>query len=322
MLMRSFASALALSLLFAVPVAGGQETQTVVDDLGNSVEVPADPRRIVSMHDIIITVPMLELGLTPVGSVARVGPDGTHFLRGAATLTGVDFSNSEIVSVGPWPADLETVTSLEPDLIIRPTIDTTPLEQLQQIAPTVSLEDNMRGDFVTFEYIAEMTGTTARLDALKTIYEGQIAQLKSLTDPEEITVAVIGTQDGQIVAWHTYGALGKVLRDAGFPAPDIINAIEGSERVFFSAEQLQQFDADFIFTTHDVRSGETPQDVLANFEAIVPGFCEYLHACRNGQFIMLPREDAVTRSYTSLGLMAAAVTATITGSPFVPLDSN
>jgi iron complex transport system substrate-binding protein len=313
-------SAIVLCLALAASPAVLAQDFEVVDDLGNTVVVPEAPQRIVSLHDLIVTIPMIELGVTPVGSMARIGPDGSHFIRGAATLTGVDFSNSEITSIGAWPADIEAIAALEPDLIIRPTIDTTPLEQLQRIAPTVSIEDNMRGDFVSFEQIAELTGTTDRLETLRTRYRGQIEQLSQLVDAENITVSVIGTQDGQIVAWHTYGAIGKVLRDAGFRSPEIVDAIEGNERSFFSAEQLQAFDADFIITTHDIRSGTTPEDVIADFEAILPGFCDFLHACRNGQFIMLPREDAVTRSYTALGLMTSAVTTAIAGRPYVPME--
>lgn len=319
-LSRPLLAAIAL-VSFTLP-ALAQETREFTDDLGRTQQIPTAPQRIVSLHDLIVTVPMLELGMRPVGSFARIGTDEHHFIRGAKTLTGVDFSNSEIVSIGAWPADVEAVSALNPDLIIRPSIDTTPLDQLEKIAPVVTLEDNMRGDFTTFESIATITGTQKQLDVLRRRYAGQIDQLRALIDTSAIKVAVIGPQDGQIVVWHTYGALGKVLRDAGFQAPPIIDAIEGSDRVFFSAEQLQEFDADFIFTTADLNSGETPADVIAGFEKVMPGFCDFLHACRNGQFIVLPREDSVTRSYYALGLMASAVTSAIAGSPFISLEET
>lgn len=308
------AAALALATMAS---AHAEETRLFTDALGREVNIPANPKRIAALHDLTVTVPLLELGVTPVGSLGRNAPDGSFFIRGARTLTGVDFANSDIVNLGSFPVDVEAVAALDPDLIITTVYDNTSIEQLETIAPTIVTEDNMRGDFVLFDDYAEITGTGERLKTLKTRYAGQIAQIRELADTSKISVAVFGPHQGQIVAWHTYGAIGKVLRDAGFRSPAIVDAIPGSDRKYFSAEELKAFDADFIITTYDMRSGLSPKDLLEEFEALVPGFCQHLHACRNGQFIMLPREDAVTRSFEALTMMSSVVTAML-GKPFVP----
>jgi len=309
----------AIAVLSTTALATAQDVQSFTDATGRTVQIEGVPSRIAALHDIGVAVPMIELGLMPMTSSGRNGPESTRYMRGAQTLTGVDFKNSDIIDIGGWPADIEKVASADPDLIVLMETDPTDIAQLEAIAPTFVVSDDMRGEFTTFEHLAAITGTTAQLEQLKTRYAGQIAQLQAITDPENVKVAVIGTQDGQLVAWHTYGAIGKVLRDAGFQSPDIINAIEGSDRVFFSGEEIQSFDADFIITTYDVRAGETPETIRANFDAVSPGYCDFLEACRNGQFIMLPREDAVTRSYTALGLMAATVGAIVGGKEFVSL---
>lgn len=321
MFFRLSAAMLALGLL-ATSLATAQETRSFTDSAGRTVEITGVPSRIAALHDNAIAVPLLELGITPLTSSGRNGPNGTRYMRGAQTLTGVDFSNSRIVDIGGYPADIEKVASVDPDLIVIMQTDSTDLGQLEAIAPTFVVSDDMRGEFTTIRQLAEITNTTDRLEALETRYQGQLKQLRDIVDPSKIKIAVIGTQEGQIVAWHTYGAIGKVLRDAGFQSPDIINAIEGSDRVFFSGEEIQAFDADFIITTYDQRAGETPETIRANFEAVAPGYCEFLSACRNGQFIMLPREDAVTRSYTALGMMASTVSAIVAGKPFTPMASE
>jgi ABC-type Fe3+-hydroxamate transport system, periplasmic component len=90
--MRWFVSLLVL----CAGAAAAADSQTFTDDLGRTVTVPLHPQRIVSMHDLDITIPLIELGVPPVASHGRTRPDGSHYLRSSAQLTGVDFDNSEI----------------------------------------------------------------------------------------------------------------------------------------------------------------------------------------------------------------------------------
>ncbi len=314
MTLKFFAKAIlttTASLALAHP-ALAQDTVSYTDDAGRTVDVPATPQRIVTLHDISLTTPLVELGITPVGAFSRQGDDGAY-MRGAATLTGVTFDNSSIADVGGSPADIEAIAALEPDLIITATFQQTPIDQLEAIAPTVVVEDDMRGELATFADIAELTGTTERLAILEARYDNQIAQIRDVLDGRDISASIILTHDGQIQAWHTYGVLGKVLRDAGFTFPDVLNTIEGSERVLFSGEELQAFDADFMFLTYDAPRGQTPSDAIADIGTVTPDFCQFLTACQGERFVLLPREDAVARSYTAAGMMASAVLAAISG---------
>lgn len=300
-----------LALLIVSP-ALAQETRQYTDDAGRTVEVPVAPQRIVTLHDSSLTTPLIELGIMPVGAFSRSGDEGPY-MRGAATLTGVTFDNSGIANVGGSPADLEAIAALEPDLIITAAFQQTPIDQLQSIAPTVVVEDDMLGELATFEDIAVLTGTEDRLAILKSRYQAQLGQLRAVLDGREISASILLTQEGQIAAWHTYGVLGKVLRDAGFTFPEAIETIEGSERVFFSGEELQSFDADFMFLTYDAPRGQTPADAIADLGTLTPSFCRFLTACQGERFVLLPREDAVARSYTAAGMMASAVLAAISG---------
>lgn len=55
-----------------------EPVQVFTDDLGRKVTVPAHPKRIVSLHDLDITIPLIELGVPPVASHGRTRPDGSH----------------------------------------------------------------------------------------------------------------------------------------------------------------------------------------------------------------------------------------------------
>lgn len=109
--MRWFVSL--LLLLTGAVSAAAPQTQTFTDDLGRTVTVPLHPQRIVSMHDLDITIPLIELGAPPIASHGRTRPDGSHYLRSSAQLTGVDFDNSDIRFIGTADIDLEAVAAAE-----------------------------------------------------------------------------------------------------------------------------------------------------------------------------------------------------------------
>jgi iron complex transport system substrate-binding protein len=313
--------ALICAAALAIAPAMGQETRTLIDDLGRSVEMPAHPLRIVSLQDLAITIPLIELGVFPVGSHGRTTADGAPFIRSSAVLTGVDFTNSDIKFVGNNPADVETISALQPDLILTTPWQGTPVDQLEKIAPTFVIGDE-RGMFSTYELLADITGTQDRMAYLRARYDGQIAQIRRLIDTASITTSVIQGVQGTFYVLHTYGTLGQVLRDAGFKFPAIIDAIPEGGDLRVPAEQLPELDADFVFATYRTDTLETPADSDAQLNAVVPDFCQYLTACQNNQFITIPREEASSNSFYALGAISYMVIANISGRRFVPFAGH
>lgn len=305
---------LSLLALFSVSAAAA-DTRQFTDDLGRVVTVPAHPQRIVSLHDLDITIPLIELGVPPIASHGRTRADGSHFLRSGALLTGVDFDNSTIRFIGTADIDIEAVAAMKPDLIITEPNRNTPVEQLEKIAPTVSIDHLDGGAPQIYSKLAELTGTQARLAILERRYQEQIRQLKRIVDTRHITVSVLQANQGKINALHTYHSLGRVLRDAGFRFPPLIDAIPEGGRIDVSAERLPELDADYIFATWRADTGGTPQDELDAMNAVLPGWCDFLNACRNGRYIMLSRDEVISNSYASLALMVAQVQSHITGRP-------
>lgn len=159
--MRWFVSL--LLLLTGAVSAADPQTQTFTDDLGRTVTVPLHPQRIVSMHDLDITIPLIELGAPPIASHGRTRPDGSHYLRSSAQLTGVDFDNSDIRFIGTADIDLEAVAAARPDLIITEPSRHVSVEQLEKIAPTVSI-DHLQGSAPEiYRKLAQLTGSQPRL---------------------------------------------------------------------------------------------------------------------------------------------------------------
>jgi iron complex transport system substrate-binding protein len=144
----SYALVRSLLLLLRGPSAPPTNSN-FTDDLGRTVTVPLHPQRIVSMHDLDITIPLIELGVPPVASHGRTRPDGSHYLRSSAQLTGVDFDNSDIRFIGTADIDLEAVAAAKPDLIITEPSRHVSVEQLEKIAPTVSI-DHLQGSAPEF----------------------------------------------------------------------------------------------------------------------------------------------------------------------------
>ena len=150
-------------------------------------------------------------------------------------------------------------------------------------------------------------------------YAAQVALIREMIDTESISVSTVHTDpDGGLFAYNPYGNIGRVLKDAGFSQPAVIEAIPMANQREFNAERLLDFDADFIVTTYRSSAGDTPEDVRGYFEQIVPGYCKLLHACRENQMLLVSRAEAIANSYHALGSVAYMILSEIGGRPFAP----
>jgi len=297
-------------------------TRPFTDDLGRLVHVPEQPQRIVSLHDLDITIPLLELGVRPVASHGRQGLDGKRFMRSSASLIGIDFDNSDIAFLGEGNVSLEAVAAARPDLIITDPARALPVAQLAQIAPTVMIDNLSGGAPHIYQRLAELTGTQAQWAVLEYRYQAQLAELRqALGDPARYQVSVLQAQNGKISVHHTYRSLGRVLRNVGVRFPAIIDAIPVGGRIEISAERLQELDADFIFDTYRSAWGAGPDSEIAAMNAVMPNYCQFLKACREGRYILVAREEVISNSYAALSLMVSLVKSHLTGRP-IPVPNK
>lgn len=318
--MTNFIVKMALTIFVAsTTLLGTIHAQTIrnyVDDLDRQVNIPTQPKKIASLHDSVLTIPLIELGIFPVGSHGRTTKEGVPFIRGSKGLTGYDFNNSETEFLGNLPVDIEKVASVKPDLIITTPWQKASLEQLEAIAPTVVVDYAKHSRFEIFDILAEITGKQNQLKILKGRYKQQIERIKRIVDTEKITVNVMQAHNGKILVWNTYFNLGTVLRDSGFQFPEIVNNIKHGKREAFSAESLQELDADYIFVTYRTDQLHTPNDAVEAFETVLPSFCDFLKACRENRMLVIPREEASANSFNALGITAYNVLTHISGHPY------
>ncbi|MGZ9809521.1 ABC transporter substrate-binding protein [Pseudoroseicyclus sp. H15] len=308
--MRTKLLALALAAVAIAAPAWAQDTRTITDDLGREVTYPAAPERIATLHDIELTVPLLELGAPVVASHGRPGPDGTPMIRAGLLLTGQGFSPDGIINLGHNPVDIEVLAAAAPDLILTTTWQQAEISQLEAVAPTIVIDtrSGLRGDYELYDLLADLVGRTGALGTLKARYEAQIAQLQRVAGQAPLMVSAFHAQNGNLSVWNPYSSFGKVLRDAGFSAPALIESIPEGTSEQLSAEHLPELDADVVLITYRTDRGEIPADALAALEETVPGYCAQLTACQADRMIIMPREEGWATSYVGLTMIAYAVT--------------
>lgn len=215
------AVAVATGLVAATAACGsdddGQDADSVrtVDSAYGEVEVPETPERVVAVS---YDTPwqLKSLGVTPVGT-----QDYSDYTQGF-TEEQLDFVE-EAEPVGKFfDLDIEAVAAAEPDLIVGDVleIDDDVYEKLAEIAPTVIVEGEDRGDWKAIvASIAEAVGTEDELEETKAAYEDRLAELQDdYADVlDEYTFASIGPMDDPTNFYINYpsGILGAIFEEVG-----------------------------------------------------------------------------------------------------------
>lgn len=296
-----------------------QDTRSFTHDTGTT-EIPVHPQRIITLHDVGLTIPLIELGVMPIASSGRLREDGSVYLRAGKSLLGIDFDNSDIEFVDA--RDMEAISALAPDLIITNQADEDLLRQYNLIAPTITLDRYNRTGTEHFRALADAAGVTERFEMLQARLDWQIEALRqAIPDAAGITISILHSNEpGSVVASYvpTFGSLGHVLTEVGFQQVPLMEDIR--EEASISAERLAELDADFLIVTYRNDQGETPATARAAMEAGFPGWCDFLHACRNDQVLYLPRDEAFTVAYSAMDLAVATIHAGIAGRGFTPIE--
>jgi len=305
-------------LLVSLALAVGAVAQTrTVTDANGTVEVPLEPKRIVSLHDTSITHPLIELGAPVLASAGRLDPDGTPYLRGVRDLRGEGFSDHGITFIGTFnQLDAERIAALAPDLIIAPPWQQEMLPGLEKIAPVVTIPWSDAGNMKVYRLIAETVGREDQFERMLKRYQDRVDQVREwLGDAGAIHITTLQAWDGQVTLYRDYGGLSQVLRDIGFGMPDQLQGQE-SQSMSLSPELLPELDADFIIDTFEPNFGGAPGSPAARMEQALPGWCERLFACRNRQYLVLERSKT-GESFAGFHYVLDQITTHIAGRDYV-----
>lgn len=321
-ILRTTLAALTIMASLALP-ALAQETRSFTAANG-TFDIPVTPLRIVALNDQIVALPLWELGAPVVGSAGRTDAEGNHFLRGGMDTLGIDYANTDIAYIGGFNAlDVEAIAALQPDLIIGgPYTDAAVAEQLQNVAPTLIINNNELGIIETMRTLADITGQTGSFEARLQRYQDNVARTRGfLAAPEDISVTMTFVFPAGEEMWvykHTgnLGAIAQVVRDLGFKETSNVAALAENE-TNFSAELIQDLDADFVFGFYRQQPDATPASITAAYENFAPGWCQALTACQNGQFILLPG-PTFGPTMTGLEMALELIESNVAARPFTP----
>lgn len=324
MLLRTTLTTLVTAAFLATP-AVAQETRSFAASNG-TFDIPVAPQRIVALNDQIVALPLYELGAPIVGSAGRTDADGNHFLRGGMDTLGIDYANTDIQYIGGFNGlDVEAIAALQPDLIIGgPYTDPAVAEQLQTVAPTLLINNNELGIIETMRTFADITGKTGDFEQRLQRYKDNVARTRAFIDtPEDMSVTLTFVFPAGEEMWvykhdGNLGAVAQVVRDLGFKETAAVAALDANE-TSFSAELIQDLDADFVFGFYRQQPDATPATIRAAYENFAPGWCQALTACQNGQFILLPG-PTFGPTMTGLELTLELIESHVAGRPFTPFE--
>ncbi|WP_371316799.1 ABC transporter substrate-binding protein [Pseudomonas gingeri] len=259
--------------------ASAAETRVFENSFGRT-EVPVAPRCIVSLHDLSLTTQLLELGVTPCGSVGRKKLLSPVLFRGAQPR----FDVSKIQYVGSQQSpDLEAIAALKPDLIIGLSYHADIRDKLSKIAPVVLLPVREGNIKAYAKELADLVGKQQRYNEMLTEYQSVVSEFKKrVKDPARITVTTLEVYPDsfQLIG---RGGMDDVIADFGLGR--VAAYREGKPNVPYSLERIGDFDSDFIIDTYEE---------LLDSEASTADFrrspqWQNLFAVKNRQFLYLNR---------------------------------
>jgi len=280
-----------LAGLLALPAMA--ETRQVQDAFGNTVSVPAEPKRVITLSEIDLDT-ALALGVTPVGTINGRGQAAPPRYLDGRLPAGI-----EVVGDIDNP-NLETLLELEPDLILTGPVKPEQLAILNEIAPTL----------ITFSWARPWQESMQRTaQALNRESEAKAVLERYWTRVEEARKRLAGHQGEtlSIVRWNPKGPSymflnafsSSVVEDIGLVRPPHQRDPGHTHSMALSLESLELLDADWLVIGTLATSGEA---VEAMHQA------EQTPAFRQLSAIQAKRFGAVDGSlWTSLGGPMAAL---------------
>lgn len=239
-----------LITLLGVPFLLALATPAFALDITHAMgvtDVPDEPLRIVALTNEA-TEDLLALGIAPVGAVRSANAD-PWFDHVSELLKGVTVVGEELAP------NLETILSLEPDLILGNKKRHEDIyEQLSAIAPTVFVE-NITGQWrQNLAFYADAVNQTEKGAEVLKYYEDRVARIKAaLGDRVNEKVGLVRFISGQNYAYNNDSFSGSILRDIGFGRPAAQDKPGLAEKI--TLERIPELDGDrllhFSYETGD-----------------------------------------------------------------------
>lgn len=241
--------------------SGASGTRVFQDSLGNSVEIPTQPQRVVALHDYNSATIMLSLGVTPVGSVGR---------KGGLSVLEERYDVADVTFLGQFgEPDIEAIAGLQPDLIVGAVRSGAPgwipkasEATLRQIAPTIFIDHLRPVSDVSADY-AEALAVETDFEALKAAYEARIASITE-EHAETLSGLTVSVASFYYMQWGINTpdspTINGVLSDLGVTQLEV-EADSPDRDNFISAERIREVDADLLIILRYSEADPRPEDV-------------------------------------------------------------
>ncbi len=310
------ASCLSICLVSPALALDCADGQSAFIHAGGETCIPEQPQRIIGLHDQSVTLTLVELGAPVIGSHGRVDDDEQLYMRSVDLLFGLDFDSGQIGFAGTWDQmDFEAMAAMTPDLIIGRENDMDAHDKYEAIAPTVFIADTPADPMAFPRGIADAAGVSDTYEAQLAIYEANLERARfALPQVQGATYSKIQGWEGKLEVYAGYGGLTKVLADLGFERGTAGQEMADRGVVWgeeVSAEILPELEADYLFDTYTIAYGDTLADPALRLNDAVPGWCDFLTACSEGRYIVLPREYATGFSFTQLNMLLQMITTNV-----------
>ena len=289
-------------------ISATAEAREVVDTMGRTVDIPDHPERVVVMSEPAIAIPMIELGVNPIGSFGRAD-DGTYQVGAdfIDTLFGPNQKKPQGIG-NNRQVDLEKLYSMKPDLIIGTEFDVDKVKQLSTVAP-VYMQHYTTGhldNFVIEENLAKLFGKETTFQTLKEKYFEDVQETKKQL-PESLenkTYLPVIIMDQINIVGEGIG-VSQPLNDLGMKPFEVSNDkthSDGSPKIVLpiSAETFGSLNPDILVVI--INWGAPDKSIEATNEALnklVPGWETYMKPAREGRVIYLDGSKVFTPSFLS-----------------------
>lgn len=217
-----------------------EEESYTVEHAMDVTEIKGTPKRVVILTNEG-TEALLALGVKPVGAVQSWLGD-PWYEHISAEMDGVQVVGTESA------VNLETIASLQPDLIIGNKLRQEDVyEQLKQIAPTVFAE-TLKGDWKeNFKLYAKALNMEEEGNKVLGDFDGRIDAMKEeLGDQLDKEISIVRFMAGDVRIYHKDSFSGVILNQLGFARPAEQDVNDFAE-MNVTDERIHAMEGDVLF---------------------------------------------------------------------------
>lgn len=191
--------------------------------------IPANPQRVLPL-DIASLEMTLLTGRTPIATAAWM-------LNEVPLLLPEYADNFELEGLG-YPASLEQVALLDPDLILAPE-DTIDVQQASEIAPVIVPDPVIYEDWkLGMEFWAAALNESDLYAEMEENYWTRVAELQNaLGDAADDEISVVSIAGNGLMLWMPDSAPGKILADVGLERPEAQRLVGDESITEYGAKQ-------------------------------------------------------------------------------------